>query len=150
MTEVSTFRLSLLRAMYALMAIGLALTMWPRILDHRPEWPLMDGVVASMLGAIGLLAALGLRYPLKLLPVLLFELLWKTIWLLAVALPLWRSGRLDPDTMSTVRECAPVVLVYLVLPWRHLIDQYVRAPGDRWRASGSAAGAAAAQAKAAR
>jgi len=93
----------------------------------------MGGVVTCMLGALGLMAALGLRYPVKMLPVLIFESAWKAIWLIAVALPLWRAGRLDAATMGTVRDCLPVVLVMLVVPWAYAWRTYITAPGERWR-----------------
>ncbi|MEZ0242627.1 MAG: hypothetical protein ACAH11_04585 [Sphingomonas sp.] len=131
--ELPLWRLYLLRAMYLVMAAGLGIFMWPAIVSHRPEWPLMNGVVTCMLGALGLMAALGLRYPVKMLPVLLFETAWKVIWLAAVALPLWRAGRLDVATMGTVSDCLPVVLVILVVPWRYVVRTYLAAPGDRWR-----------------
>jgi hypothetical protein len=134
MTEVSLFRLYLLRAAYLLVAVGLVLTMWPAIVSHDPSWPLMNGVVACMLGAVCLLAALGLRYPLQMLPVLLFELLWKTIWLLSVAMPLWSAGRLDPRTAETVRDCLLGLVLVPVIPWSWVIAHYLRRPGARWRA----------------
>ena len=88
-----------------------------------------------MLTAVSLLAALGIRYPLQMLPLLFFELVWKSIWLIAVALPLWSAGRLDPATMETVKACLMgVVLVPLVLPWGYVWANYVKKPGDRWRA----------------
>ncbi len=133
MTDVPLWRLYVLRAMYLIMAVGLGLVIWPGIISHRPEWPLMNGVVACLLGAVGLLAALGLRYPLRMLPILLFELAWKAIWLIAVALPLWRAGKMDAATMGTVSDCVPVVLVLIAVPWRYVAANYVAAPGDRWR-----------------
>jgi hypothetical protein len=139
MTDVSTTRLYLLRGMYALICFGLGSIIWPRIVAHAP-WDLMEGVAFSLLGALSALAALGIRYPLQMLPLLLFELLWKAIWLLAVALPLARVGPLDQETLGTTMECLMgIVLVPLVVPWRFVFDHYVRKPGDRWRRAASPA-----------
>ena len=138
MADVSTFRLYLLRAAYLLVAAGLAAVIWPSLLDHESDWPLMNGVVASLLAGVSLLAALGLRYPLKMLPVLLFELIWKSIWLLAVAWPLWSAGLLDAATRDTIRDCLiGVIIMPLVIPWRYVWDHYVKAPGERWRSQAS-------------
>jgi hypothetical protein len=131
--EVSLLRLYLLRAVYLLILVGLALTIWPLLIDQRPGWPLMNSVVAAMLAAVSLLAALGLRYPLRMLPLLLFELLWKAIWLLGVALPAWQAGRLDAAMRSTVFDCVLVVVVLVAVPWPYVWRHYLKAAGDRWR-----------------
>lgn len=133
MTDVSLFRLYALRAAYLLIAVGLAATAWPPLIAHTPKWPLMNGVVCSMLAAVSMLAALGLRYPLQMLPVLLFELAWKGIWLVAVALPLWSANQLDARTWETVKDCLFAVILIPIVPWRYVIAQFVTRPGDRWR-----------------
>jgi hypothetical protein len=135
MQEVSTLRLNALRAMYLLIALGMGLQIWPLILSHPVEVEHMKGVVRSMLGALTLLCALfGVRHPLKMLPLLLFELAWKTTWVLSFGLPLWSAGRLDADTAETLRACLlGVVLVPLLMPWGYVWKQYVAAPGDPWR-----------------
>src|SRR6266852_9002246 len=139
MSAVSTFRLYLLRAMYLLIVVGLGSEIWPGIIHHAKAWDLMHGVASSLLAAISVLAALGIRYPLQMLPLLLFELLWKAIWLLAIALPLWSANQLDADTMETVKACLMgIVLVPIVIPWPYVLAQYVKKPGDRWK--GVAAG----------
>ena len=135
MTEISVLRLNLLRAAYAFVAVGIALVVWPSILSHPGNWPLMSGVVSCMMAGVSVLALLGLRYPLQLLPVLLFELVWKTIWLGAVALPLWLSGGMDPRTMQSVVECLIAIVLIPVIPWGHVIRTYVKQPGARWRRS---------------
>jgi hypothetical protein len=93
--ELSLLRLYLLRAGYLLLVVGLGLSVWPPLL-HRAPWALTlcpwNGVGNSLLVALSLLAILGLRYPLKMLPLLLFEMTWKAIWLSAVALPVWLTG----------------------------------------------------------
>ncbi|HYD14105.1 MAG TPA: hypothetical protein VEC11_14760 [Allosphingosinicella sp.] len=133
MTHVSLLRLNLLRAAYAFVAIGILLVIWPSLLSHRSDWPLMNSVVAGMMAGVSVLAALGLRYPLQMLPVLLFELLWKAIWLTMVALPLWTAGRMDPRTMQSVIECLLAVVLIPVIPWRYVVRTYVTQPGARWR-----------------
>jgi hypothetical protein len=135
MHTVSTLRLNVLRAAYVLIAVGMGSMIWPLILRHPADTARMTGVVWSMLGAITLLAALlGIRYPLKMLPLLFVELAWKVIWVLSFGLPLWSAGQLDAAAAETLMECLfGVVLVPLVLPWGYVWTHYVRAPGDRWR-----------------
>ena len=74
MSDVSTFRLYLLRAMYVFMAVGLAkFKLGPAIL-HPENLSPQDSVVLSVLGAFALLAVMGIRYPLKMLPLLFSSL----------------------------------------------------------------------------
>jgi hypothetical protein len=137
MTEVSLFRLYALRAGYLLIAVGLTATVWPIVINHSPQWPLMNSVACSMLAAVSVLAAVGIRYPLQMLPVLLFEIVWKSIWLIAVALPLWSANQIDARTWETVRDCLFGAILIPLIPWRYVISQYVTKPGDRWtRAAG--------------
>jgi hypothetical protein len=132
MTDVSLFRLYALRAGYLLIAVGLAATVWPLIINHSPQWPLMNSVVCSLLAAMSVLAAVGIRYPLQMLPVLLFEIVWKSIWLIAVALPLWSANQIDARTWETVSDCLFGAILIPLIPWRYVVSQYVTKPGDRW------------------
>ena len=133
MIQVSPIRLWVMRAMYAVMALGIGSTIWPLILSHRPDLPHMTGVAFALLGTIGLLALLGLRYPLQMIPLLLFELTWKAIWLTAFALPRWLDGTLDPAMRSSVFETSLGVVLLLVIPWRYVWANYVARPGDPWK-----------------
>jgi len=133
MTQVSLLRLYALRAAYLLMAVGLGLTIWPGILNPDRDWSLMGGVVQCVLAAVSLLALLGLRYPVKMLPLLMFELIWKGMWLVLVGLPAWRAGGMSAGTTETLIACLMGVIFPLVIPWRHVWETFVAAPGDRWR-----------------
>lgn len=139
MTEISVFRLNLLRAGYLLLVVGLGITLWPSILDLSRTWGLTHGVVVSMLGAMSALAALGLKYPLQMLPLLFFEMGWKTLWLLRVALPLWSADKLDAATLQTVYECLGVVIFPIIIPWPYVFRTYFKKAGDPWRRSRAAA-----------
>ena len=142
-SEVSTLRLYLLRAMYAFIAVGLAIFRWPEIVNPPPGLSNSGSVVGIVLGAMSLLAVLGIRYPLKMLPLLFFELLWKVMWVLGWGLPLWLGQQLGPESRETLVSClVGVVLVPLAMPWGYVLKQYVQAPGDRWgkRVTASAPG----------
>ncbi|QGQ99140.1 hypothetical protein EHS13_31820 [Paenibacillus psychroresistens] len=133
MNEVSLFRLYLLRGVYLFIVVGLFVKVWPEIIHHDTPWELKEGVVNCMLAAFSLLCALGLRYPLQMLPILIWEMLWKAIWLSIVALPLWSSGQMDDATMNVAISCLVVVIVPIGIPWRFVFARYVKKRGDRWR-----------------
>lgn len=133
MNEVSLFRLYVLRAMYLFIVVGLGFYVWPGVLDPNKRWELMQGEVSCMLAAFSLLCVVGLRYPLQMLPVLLWEVTWKTLWLLLVPLPQWMAGRLDQSLGPTIFAVSLVVLVYLAIPWRYVFVQYIKARAERWR-----------------
>jgi hypothetical protein len=92
----------------------------------------MHGVVNSMLLALVLLAVLGLRYPLKMLPFLFWEIAWKATWILAVALPARQRQTMDADTWDTTFACLISVIFLFVMPWDDVWLNSVAARGDRW------------------
>ena len=136
MSEVSTFRLYLLRSMYVFTVVGLAIEKLPALL-HPENLSPGDSVILSVLGATALLAVLGIRYPLKMLPLLFFEFVWKAIWILVFGLPLLLSGGLDPNvsfggTETLIACIVGVVLVPLAIPWGYVLKHYLKVPGARW------------------
>ena len=130
---LSLRRLNFMRLGYLIMGVGLAATEWPTLIARNEPWPLFEGVATYMLVAMGLLAFLGLRYPVKMLPILLFESAWKLMWLTAVALPLWSDERMDPATSEVAGACLWVVIILAVIPWRYVFAQFVTKQGDPWR-----------------
>jgi hypothetical protein len=131
--DVPLWRLYALRGAYFLVAALMGSQIWPLVFNHRP-WELMHGVAVAMLAAVTALCLLGLRYPLKMLPLLFVETAWKAIWLLSVALPIWRSGQpFDAGTAETVKACLMGVIFPLVIPWGYVLRHYVKEDGDRWR-----------------
>lgn len=131
--DLPLFRLHLLRSMYLFMFVGLALTRWPRILNPPAGISNAETVVGSVLVAISLLSLLGIRYPARMIPLLLFELLWKVIWIAGWGIPQWSDGRLTADSEQTlVSALVGVVLVPIAIPWGYVLKHYVTASGERW------------------
>jgi hypothetical protein len=128
--DVSTFRLYLLRAFYLLNFVGLGLSVWPVIIRHQGTWDQLHGVAFCFWAALSALMGLGLRYPLQMLPIVFLQLVYKSIWLIAVALPLWSAGHAPGLTKTFVMG---VVGDLIVIPWPYVLTHYVKRSGDRWR-----------------
>ncbi|MFN8573798.1 MAG: hypothetical protein U0132_17205 [Gemmatimonadaceae bacterium] len=132
MPEVSPIRLYALRALYLLICVGQGTIQWPTLATRASQLTFWNGIGVSMLGALALVSALGVRYPLQMLPLMLFEFVWKLMWVLAVWLPKWLGGSVDAVTAAQAPEIMAGVIVPLIIPWRYVIAQYVTKPGDSW------------------
>lgn len=131
--EVSLLRLYLLRATYLLLAVGLGQMILPELIGHDP---MAHGIVPSLLGGVWLLSFFGLRYPLQMLPLLMFEFAWKAIWLFDYGLPQWYTGWVPPTFADDFPAIAAgVILMPIVIPWGYVYRHYIKATGDRWRQS---------------
>ena len=129
--EVSLFRLYLLRATYLLLLVGLGSVMVPEIVSHALN---SRGVIPSLLVGMWTLAFLGLRYPLQMLPLLMFEFAWKLIWMIAYGLPQWSAGHRPPSFSEDFASIGlGVILMPLVIPWGYVYRRYVTLPGARGR-----------------
>jgi len=69
----------------------------PEVIKSMFKWPAEEpiafGIVGSVYVTFGLLSILGLRSPLKFVPVLLMQLCYKSIWFIGVFLPLLLTGQ---------------------------------------------------------
>jgi hypothetical protein len=129
--ELPVWRLYLLRAIYALIGLGEGSQVIPGLFHHGP---VDRGVIPSLLAAMCLLDLVGLKYPTRMLPLLLFEFAWKSIWVLSYGLPQWSSGQVPPTFTDDFKPILfGMILMPLVLPWGYIWRKYVTAPADRWR-----------------
>ncbi len=129
--KVPLWRLHVLRANYLIWAVAGPFLALPPLFDHSPT---ERGMVQSMMAGLWVMGILGLRYPLQMLPIFLFEFAWKTIWLLAFGLPQWFAGsespRLNADLIGIGNG---PILFGLIIPWGYVYRHYIRQPAERWR-----------------
>ena len=129
---IALWRLYLLRAAYLLIAAGMGSQIVPVFLAGG-AWEFNEGVVNAMLLALVFLSLVGLRHPLKMLPLLFWEMTWKAVWLLSVALPQsLKPGGMDAETVETAFACALAIVIAAATPWDFVWRQYLKAAGDRW------------------
>jgi len=119
-----------MRLLYLLNFVLLGLDVWPGIINHVGAWDPVRGVAFSFWAALSALSGLGLRYPIKMLPLLLLQLFYKAVWLIAVALPM-RSAVRSTDLAKAM--VIGVVLDLIVILWPYVLANFVTKPGDRWR-----------------
>ena len=95
-----------MRVGYFVMGVGLAVTKWPELSRHDP-WELKQGTVVTILVAMSVLALLGLRYPQRMLPILLFEVGWKLTLARASSRCRcgWTATSPGPHANRPVRSC---------------------------------------------
>ncbi|HEX8799158.1 MAG TPA: hypothetical protein VF772_11120 [Terriglobales bacterium] len=134
--DVSTLRLYVMRFVYLLNFVLLGLDVWPALFRHQGAWDPVKGVAFSFWAALSLLSGLGLRYPLKMVPLLLLQLVYKAVWLAAVALPMWSAVRSTDLTRAMV---IGVVVDVLGIPWSYVLASYMKERGDKWREQARAA-----------
>jgi len=136
--DVSLARLYVLRATYLLLVVGLGAVIVPEIVGHALT---SRGVIPSLLGGLWAIAFLGLRYPLQMLPLLMFEFAWKLIWMISYGLPQWSAGELPPTfSEDFVSIGAGVILMPLVIPWGYVHRRFLKHlfRGDKGKAQGRA------------
>jgi hypothetical protein len=128
--EVPTLRLYVLRGMYLLNCLLLGLGVSVEFIRRQQPWDPITGVAFSFWAALAALSALGIRYPVAMLPLLFMQLFYKTLWLIAVYVPLRAAGRSSDLALGFFIAAA---LDIIVIPWSYVFTHYVKKPGDTWR-----------------
>ena len=131
--ELSLFRLYTLRVAYLIMAGGLGVFIWPSVIRHSNNFAIAHGAEVAMLAGLGAVAALGLRYPVQMLPVLVFEVVWKAIYLIAFAYPVWSAHQVTAAMAEDIKAVSMVVILLPLIPWRYVFVNYAMKSGDRWK-----------------
>jgi len=108
-----TFLLKLMYAVTIIIAGGLGIGILA--ISGTTQWlfgvdcpQIISGLVGSVFLAFAVVSVLGLRDPVKFVPVLLMQLLYKSAWLCFVALPLLIAGKITADLI-------PVIAVFLAV-----------------------------------
>lgn len=126
---VRPIQVLLLRVLYLLMFVGVAIPSWGEVLGHQGPWDHVRAVAFCVWVAYPTMSLLGLINPLRMLPIVLFMLFYKTLWVLVVAYPLWASGQLAGSPAEAMaRMFSGIWVVYLIVPWGYVLRTYFRLP----------------------
>ncbi|WP_404340182.1 hypothetical protein [Pseudoalteromonas mariniglutinosa] len=100
--------------------------MWGYIIYHPGDWGENEAVAWSVWAAFSTLALLGIFRTVEMIPLLLFEIFYKVLWLILVAYPLWQTNKLVGSGFEdTAFAFSLVVLPILAVPWHYVVNHYV-------------------------
>jgi hypothetical protein len=123
---VRPIQVLMLRTFYFLMTALVATEAWSVILAHQGPWDHVRAVAWCVWATYPTLALLGLLHPLRMLPLMLFTIGYKALWLAVVAYPLWRAGTLagsPAEEMTKVFLMTPLLIA--AVPWGYVLRHYV-------------------------
>jgi hypothetical protein len=116
----------LLRLLFLLVFLFVGYDSWGYIVRYEAPGDHVRAAAYCMWGAYSLISLLGVVYPLKLLPLVLFEIVYKLVWLTIVAYPLWKIGELAGSPAEGMTAAFLwVVLLIVAMPWRYFVSTYV-------------------------
>ena len=123
---VRLINIYLLRLLYCLIFIFVGKDSWGFILTNIDSASPIEAVTWSVWASFSVMALLGIFKPLKMLPIIMLEILYKLIWLAVVALPLWQSNRLAGSSAEGLTYIFLFVVLPLVaVPWGYVFKTYI-------------------------
>ncbi len=122
---VPKLNIYILRALFFLIVLNVGSASWTHLLTFKGPWDPVITAYWCMWTAFSTLSFFGIFQPLKMLPLILFEIIFKLLWLIIVAFPLWKSGQLDGSPAEDLANAFIwVILAIVATPWRYVYDTY--------------------------
>ena len=123
---VPLINIYLLRLLYTLMFLFLSYDSWAHIIHHTGPWDPANSAAWFMWGSCAFISVIGIRRPLKMLPIVLFEIIYKTAWLIVIAYPLHQRNELaGTPTEAMANNFMLVILPIVAMPWRYFFRTYI-------------------------
>ena len=116
----------LLRPLYTLMFLFLSYDSWAHIIHHTGSWDPANSAAWFMWASCAGIAFIGILRPLKMLPIVLFGIVYKTAWLVVVAYPLYHRNELTGMPAEGVPDYFMLVILPTVaMRWRYFFRTYI-------------------------
>ena len=123
---VRPINIYLLRLLFLLVVVFVASDSWSTILKHQGQWDHVKAAAVCMWAAYSVLSIFGLINPLKWLPIVMFDIVYKIIWLVIVAYPLWSTNLLAGSPAEEMTYAFLwVILPIVAMPWAYAFRTHV-------------------------
>lgn len=99
---------------------------WTELITHEGPWNPEVAIAWCAIAAYTTLSGLGIFHTLKMLPIMLFMLLYKSLWLIFVAYPLWKNGTLaGSEAEGWAQIFMGIFIPMIFIPWKYIFKTYV-------------------------
>jgi hypothetical protein len=123
---VPPINIYLLRLLFTLMFLFLTYDSVTHIIRHTGPWDPANSAAWFMWGSCAVIAIIGIRRPLRMLPIVLFEIVYKTAWLIIIAYPLYQRNELTGSSAEGMADNFMLVILPIVaMPWKYFFRTYI-------------------------
>ena len=125
--RIPNWRQHIMRGLFLLNFIALAFDNWTEVIAGTLPVDIYPSVAVSFWAAFSLLNLIGVMNPLRFIPILMLQLLYKAAWLLGNNRPAYFSGELTASQEEFFWICvAGVVLNLLIIPWKYTWHHFIK------------------------
>jgi len=123
---VRRINIYLLKMVFLLMFLFLGMDAWSAIFSMRNEWNPAEAAAWCIWAAFAVLSIFGFLRPLIFIPLLLLEIVYKLIWLIIVAYPIWSTNSLVGSSAEKMTYAFLwVILPIIAIPWGYTIRKFL-------------------------
>lgn len=123
---VRRINIYVMRLFFALMFVFVATDSWTVILNHKGDWDPVRAVAWCSWTAYSTMALLGVFHTLRMLPIMIFMIFYKGLWLTVVAYPLWSAGTLKGSPAEEMANMfSAIIIPILFVPWKYVFKKYI-------------------------
>jgi hypothetical protein len=129
---VRKINIYLLRLLFISMFLFLGADAWTHILTFKGPWDPLYAAAWSIWASYSALSVLGIIHPLKMLPLVMLEILYKVLWFILVAYPLWSTNQLVGSPVEymvfAMGGNGMLALPIIAMPWKYAFEKYILKP----------------------
>lgn len=123
---VCRINIYVMRLFFALMFIFVATDSWTVLFTHKGAWDPTRAVAWCTWAAYSTLAILGVFHTLRMLPIMLFMIFYKGLWLNVVAFPLWSTDSLKGSPAEGMAYMfSSIIIPIIFMPWKYVFKKYI-------------------------
>jgi hypothetical protein len=123
---VPRINMYVMRLFFGLMFVFVGMDSWTAIVNHAGLWNPMTAIAFSVWAAYSTMSFLGIIHTLRMLPIMMFMIFYKVLWLTMVSYPLWITGQLaGSEAEGMTKVFVWVALPIIFMPWGYAFRTYI-------------------------